>query len=58
MLGGVDQLIAGMTTATTGLTAIRAGVDRLAAGAVAARNGISQQVLPGVDQLLAGISAP
>jgi putative membrane protein len=56
VLGGVDQLIAGMTTATTGLTAIRAGVDKLAAGAVAARNGISQQVLPGIDQLLAGIS--
>ena len=56
LIPGVSGLIAGTTTAQTGLTAIRAGVDRLAAGAVAARNGVSGQVLPGIDQLLAGIS--
>jgi len=39
-----------------GLSQLQAGVDLLAAGSASARDGVAQQILPGVDSLIGGIA--
>ncbi len=53
--GAVSLMLGKLAEAQTGLASIRAGVDRLATGSASARDGVRTQILPGIDQLLAGL---